>query len=193
MATVIAYSLAIGSVLLSVGILVAAIGRMGVRRLTGLNDADTSKRYFLLLLSQARHTMIVYDDGDKVQDSVYYDDKVLQAIDQKLREDSDFRMQCLFNCPVPQPLHERFEGQKRIDARTTGTGDKGPRDTHLKIIDDGRMAYLTRHEFGSPTRPYELVDCLTVATWALRSVATRELGDCMEVFAQRFAQAAATD
>ena len=191
MATTIGYALMISGVVWSLWTLVVYSGRMGTRRLTGLNDSDTSKRYFLLLLGQARHKMITYDDGNDVEDSVYKDQEVLKAIEEKLREHPEFTMQCLFNCPVPDSLRTKFAEEHRMAFRSTGLGKEAPRDTHMKIIDDGRMAYFTRHDYGSVVRPYELVDCLTVAPWALKSVARGEIGDCMELFDKRFQQASA--
>ena len=188
-ATLIGYSLVIIVVTLSVALLVFHTGKMGARRLTGLNDPAITKSYFLLLLNQAQTEMIVYDDGNDVSDSVYTDDEVLAAIDKKFNEQPRFTMRCLFNCPVPEPLQSRFVHESRLDARSTQLGKSAPRDAHLKVIDSGRMAYLTKHEFDSTTRSYELVDCLTVAPWALRRVARSELGDCMDLFNERFQQA----
>ena len=59
--TLVAYALAVIAVTLSLIALFRHTGRMGVRRFTGLNDSDTSKRYFLFLLAQAQTKMIVYD------------------------------------------------------------------------------------------------------------------------------------
>ena len=188
-ATVIAYTLTGICLAVSVVVVVRSIGRMGTRRLTGLNDRDTAKRYFLLLLDLARHRMTVYDDGNDVQDSIYRDAEVLEAVEKKLRKHPEFSIRCLFNCPVPTPWCEGFAQDPRMEARTTGLGERAPRDTHLKVIDGGRMAYLARHAFGAMDRPYELVDCLNVAPWALTRVAREELGDCLERFDQRFQQA----
>ena len=189
MATVIAYALAVASILWALWALARGTGRMGVRRFTGVNDGDTAKRYFLLLLSQARRQMIVYDDGDDAEESIYKDDEVLSAIESKLSSHPEFTMRCLFNCAPPKALREKFEALPCVDLRTTGLGEKAPRDPHLKVIDGGRMAYLTRHSFGSRSTPYELVDCLTVAPWALKGVARAELGGCLEAFDQKFQQA----
>ena len=182
MAATIGYALMISGVVWSLWTLVVYSGRMGTRRLTGLNDGDTSKRYFLLLLGQARHKMITYDDGNDVEDRVYKDQEVLNAIEEKLRERPEFTMQCLFNCPVPDSLRSKFAEEHRMAFRS---------DAHMKIIDDGRMAYFTRQDYSSMVRPYELVDCLTVAPWALKGVVRGEIGDCMELFDKRFQQASA--
>ena len=99
-------------------------------------------------------------------------------------------MKCLFNCDGPQPLRDRFASEPRVSIRSTNLTEKAPRDMHLKIVDRGRLAYLTQHEFNSTTRLYELLDCLTVWSWGLAKVARRKLGDCMERFDQRFAAAA---
>ncbi len=192
MATIIGYSLMIVTIVISGWMLVLHVSRMGARRITGLNDGDIAKRYFLLLLGQAKRTMVVYDDGNEVQDSFYSDQEVLNAIDTKLRENPRFVMKCLFNCPVPYSLNTKFASETRVNLRTTGLGKDRPRDTHMKVIDNGRMAYFTQHDFGSTVRQYELVDCLTVKPWALNGVVKRELGDCLKLFEQRFSQASPT-
>lgn len=191
-ATIIAYTLTVVVVICSIALLVLHAGKMGTRRLTGLNDPDITKRYFLLLLDRAQKNMVVYDDGNDVEDSVYSDDDVLSAIDTKFEQQPEFRMRCLFNCPVPEPLRLKFAQGSRLDARSTGLGDRAPRDTHLKVIDNGRMAYLTRQDYNSMTRNYELVDCLTVAPWVLKRVARSELGACVTLFEDRFQQALPT-
>lgn len=188
MAATIAYALTFAAVGLSVLALGVHAARMGVRRITGLNDPDTSKRYFLLLLDQAQSSMIVYDDGNDVADSLYSNEEILDAIEGKFRDNPKFTMQCLLNCPVPDRMRDKFSKETRMDARTTGLGSDAPRDTHLKIIDKGRMAYLTQHDFGSMVRPYELVDCLTVAGWALKGVARREMAGLVEEFEKKFQQ-----
>ena len=123
--------------------------------------------------------------------SFYSDQEVLNAIDTKLRENPRFVMKCLFNCPVPHPLSTTFARETRVNLRTTGLGKDRPRDTHMKVIENGRMAYFTQHDFGSTVRQYELVDCLTVRPWALKGVVKRELGDCLKLFEQRFRLASA--
>ena len=188
MAVAIAYALAIATVGLSVVALAVHAARMGVRRFTGLNDPGTSKSYFLLLLAQAQSSMMVYDDGNDVADSLYTNEEVLDAIEKKFRDTPKFTMQCLLNCPVPERMRDKFSKESRMDARTTGLGSDAPRDTHLKIIDKGRMAYLTQHDYDSMVRPYELVDCLTVAGWALKGVARREMPGLMEEFEKKFQQ-----
>lgn len=70
MASIIGYSLMFFTIVISGWMLVLHVSRMGARRFTGLNDGDIAKRYFLLLLSQAKRTMVVYDAGNEIQDSV---------------------------------------------------------------------------------------------------------------------------
>ena len=185
-ATITGYSLAFIAVAWSLFLLVYYTSRMGVRRLTGLNDSDITKSYFLILLGHAQNEMIAYDDGNDVEDSVYTDDEVLNAIEKKLHENPRFEMRCLFNCPVPEVLKNKFDQESRLDLRSTGLAENAPRDTHLKVIDGGRLAYLTKHEFNSMNRYYELVDCLTVAPWVLRRVARAELGQSLNRFNERF-------
>lgn len=184
----VAYALTALTAVGSLGLLIAHLGKMGARRINGLNDPTTARRFFTLLLNQAKEKMIVYDDGSNVADSIYTDPHVIDAIEAKLHGTPGFRIECLFNCPVPTPLLERFGDHDRVEMKTTGLGEKAPRDTHLKIIDGGRMAYLTQHEYDSLTRAYELVDCLTV--WRLKRVARKELGGIMDLFDARFRQAA---
>ena len=190
MESLIAYSLISVVTIYSIWVVVSHAAKMGVRRYTGMNDDSASKDYFLLLLNEAKHKMIVFDDGDAVENSIYWDDDVLDAIAEKIHENPKFTLQCLFNCPVPEPFN-RFEQEPRIDARTNGLGDTAPRDVHLKIIDDGTLSYLSKHEFSSRTRRFELVDCRTVYFWALKGVAKFELENRVDWFDQTFQQASA--
>lgn len=169
-----------------------SLGTMGTRKVIGLNNTDIAKHYFLLLLGQAEDKMVIYDDGDAVNDSYYWDDEVLGAIEKKLQEHPEFTMRCVFNCPVPDSLIGKFAEERRIDLRTAESGTSTPSDARIKVIDDGRMAYSTRFNPVFLDWQYELIDCLTVMRRSLRRVVKRELGASLALFEQKFGQASET-
>lgn len=169
-----------------------SLGTMGTRKVIGLNNTDIAKHYFLLLLGQAEDKMVIYDDGDADNDSYYWDDEVLGAIEKKLQEHPEFTMRCVFNCPVPDSLIGKFAEERRIDLRTVESGSNTPRDARIKVIDDGRMAFSTRYNPVFMDWQYELTDCLTVMHWSLKRVVKRELGASLALIEQKFSQASET-
>ena len=63
---------------------------------------------------------------------------------------------------------------------------QGPeRDVHYKIIDGGRMGYLSLHAPGSNERKYEFFECSRASEWTRR----RLLGDHCEKFERDFSAA----
>ena len=80
------YFLSLFLVVYSVASTFYSLGRMGTRKIVGLNNSELSKHYLLLLLGQAKHKMIIYDDGDEEKDTYYWDEEVLRAFEEKLQE-----------------------------------------------------------------------------------------------------------
>ncbi len=151
------------------------------------NDDDIAVGRFTDLLEKACSNMMVYDDGNKMEGSVYMQREFVDAVKKKLRDVPDFTMRCYFNYDENDTLfREAFDGHDRVDIRTRPNEDARPNDTHYKIIDDGRMAYLSQHGDGSSEREFQVVDCTRVSKFALKSVTDSLLGEYKKDIKQKF-------
>ena len=124
------------------------------------NDNDKAVQHFIGLLDEAKEKMTIYDDGNDTDGAAYKDTRVIDAVRRKLDQNPDFEMQCFFNYADNSPFMEAFGNHPQVDIRT-GDG-LGARDIHYKIIDDGKKAYLSRHDLGDSNRNFKQIDCTEV-------------------------------
>ena len=153
-----------------------------------VNDDDSVAGHFIELLDEAQTSMILYDDGNNMDGSVYNDPQVIDAVRRKLRGNPDFRLQCLFNCNEDVRFRTEFANDPQVEIRTRNDTDSGG-GVHYKIIDRGMKAYLSRHERGSRERIYKIVDCTTVSKRHRSRVADSILGRHTADFASAFSAA----
>ena len=152
-------------------------------------DDDSVVTNFIELLSEARTSMVVYDDGNDMEGSLYNDRRVIEVVRCKLRANPDFQLQCLFNCDDDVKFRKELAHEQRVDIRTRiDAGDLGK--IHYKIIDGGVKAYLSLHALGSRKRKVKIVDCTTVSKRHRARVAEGVLGKHKADFARDFAAAA---
>ena len=156
-----------------------------VRAKAGLDDDSVAVKHFLDLLSAAKESMIVYDDGNDMRGSVYRDSQVIEAVRKKLDECPGFEMRCLFNYDDDLPFKQAFKSEPRIVIRTRDRM-RGVQDTHYKIIDGGRQAYLSRHVPGASTRKYKMIDFSDVPERRVARAARFVLGEYQRDFARGF-------
>ena len=161
--------------------------RVGVT--TNTND-DTAILYFLNLLDAAEKTMVVYDDGNKMEGSPYDDERVIEALRAKLEQNPGFRLRCFFNEDAELLLTEEFRDHERVEIRTRSDGPH-PDDIHYKVIDDGRKAYLSRHALGAAERGFKLVDCMDIKEQVLDRVTDVVLRECKADMQSKFPALAA--
>ena len=127
------------------------------------NSDKAAVENFLALLDDAKESMVVYDDGNKMEGSIYQDDRVIDAVRRKLTENSTFRLSCYFNVNDDMPFTKALEGHERVRIATgTGREDRPADDIHYKIIDGGVKAHISRHAFASKERRYRVIDCSKV-------------------------------
>ena len=152
------------------------------------NDDGLAVGSFTDLLEKACSNITVYDDGNKMKGSVYMQQEVVDAVKKKLRDVPNFTMRCYFNYDENDTLfRQTFDSEPRVNIRTRkGTR---PDDTHYKIIDDGRMAYLSQHRQGVSKRAFQVVDCTGVNKLALKSVTDSLLGAYKKDIKQKFSSA----
>ena len=155
-----------------------------------VHDDASVARNFIRLLDEARASMIVYDDGNMMQGSLYNDQSVIDAVRSKLRADPAFELRCLFNCSDPSEFRTELAHERQVDIRTRR--DAGRRSKiHYKIIDGGAKAYLSRHAREASKRRFRVVDCTGVPERHRSRVAKSLLGRHVADFARAFNAAAA--
>lgn len=141
-----------------------------------INDDEAAKTAFLELLEEAKHVMVIYDDGNEMENSIYMDNSVLEAVGRKLEEYPEFRIRCLFNCEDPSLLFRKFfSGHDRVDIMTVSPHMEDFA-VHYKIIDDGKKAYLSKHSLGNQSRIFRTVSCEDVPARYFEYVAGVILG-----------------
>lgn len=136
-----------------------AQGFLSVRVIRGDNDDHTATTTFICLVNEVENEMIIHDDGDNTENSIYNNDKAIEAVRKRLQEQEDLTIKCIFNKEEEikmSSLGKQFPGRFQVRYRQ---GKRPAHDIHYKIIDDGRKGYLSVHDLGGCSRKYELVDC----------------------------------
>ena len=126
----------------------------------GLNDDDTAATMFTDILAKAKETLVIHDDGNKVEGTVYDNPDVIDAVRRQLAGNQALRIRCLFNDREDLDLvrqmrseyPDRFEVWYRSAPRPLG-------DIHYKIADDGTIGHLSSHGHGQLERRFKLLDC----------------------------------
>jgi hypothetical protein len=155
--------------LISMSLIVHGQGDLRLQEESGLNTDEQATAMFIDLLNQTRHQIDIHDDGNEFEGLVYNDPKVIDTLRNRMRE-QNIRIRCLFNDP-DQPLklldlaHSK-EFQDRIEVWYLNGGKPDP-DTHYKIVDNGRLVHLSRHEHGASERGYRLRKALR--WWEVRT------------------------
>ena len=122
----------------------------------GPNDDESAENVFIELLDEAETEMVIYDDGDTTEGSLYQSDEVVRAISEKIDGNPGFKVRCVLNsCGGSTKFEQELAGKPNVSIR--------PRDAdesriHYKIIDE-RKAYVTRHRRGGKVRSRKMIDC----------------------------------
>ena len=125
----------------------------------GYNDDDEAIENIKMVVREARHSVEIFDDGDKIEGgkSVYDNQGFLDLVSQKLAVGVSF--QCLFNSDNgDMGFRKRFDGNPRVDILVKRSPGNREHTVHYKNADKGRMIYLTRHESGSKSRQFKMID-----------------------------------
>ena len=159
----------------------------------GVNDGAVTSREFIRLVDAAERNMIIHDDGNKVEDSIYDDPKVIEALRRNLDRSPRLCVYCLFNDDEPDLLlrgmareHPRLEVRVRKDQPQYREEEIR---SHYKLIDNGLQAYLSWHAHGERERMYRTVDCSMVAKPFRSLVARNALGEYLDRFKLEYANA----
>ena len=71
--------------------------KLNVRIQSGSNDDQAAVQMFIHVLKEARKSLVIHDDGDKREGSIYEDEDVVQAVRRQLENHQGLQIKCLFN------------------------------------------------------------------------------------------------
>lgn len=145
--------------------------RVHVRVRSGVNDDAAAADMFIHVIEAAKESVVIHDDGDRIDGTVYEDERVISAVRQQLARHSALEIRCLFNDREDLALVERI-GAEYPDRFQAFYLD-GPRpvgDVHYKIADDGVVGHLSVHGHRHPERSFKLLDCTQAKPRTRRSV-----------------------
>lgn len=150
-----------------------------------ISDDDSAVTSFVAMLDEAQESMIVYDDGDNIEGSLFNDRRAINAVRGKLQAYPAFKLQCLFNCDGRLAFQQELEREPQVDIRirSRSAPDSAVR---YKIIDGGAKAYLSRYDLWSKQRRFRIVDCTGVPLRHRSRVADSVLGPFKEHFDYAF-------
>ncbi len=141
------------------------------------NDNKIATAKFKELLHEAQSSLIVYDDGDDVDDSIYKNEEIASLTRQKLQDNPNFHIRCLFNADNPElAFRKALDGCSRADIRILNS-HSFELPIHYKIIDNGTKAYLSRHPRSSSERHFSILDCTEVSEADRKLVVNVVLGE----------------
>ncbi len=157
----------------------------------GKNDDGAAIAMFQNILRDAESNMIIHDDGDDAEGSVYNDEATIALLRNRLKENPKLTIKCLFNVNGDLQIttlakEKEIVGRLLIKYRKGGRPQK---DVHYKIIDDGRKGHLSMHGLGEKEREYELIDC----TDASQNARNKMLGEYRKHFDEEFLAAQTGD
>lgn len=121
------------------------------------NSNEAAARIFLELLGEAKTELVMYDDGDPHEGSLYQSQEVVQAIKDKIRENPKFQVDCVLNTRTGATL---FETELALEQQNVRIRERraNPSRVHYKII-DAQKAYVSCHQLGEMARNRRMIDC----------------------------------
>lgn len=155
----------------------------------GISDDDSAVTSFVAMLDEAQESMIVYDDGDNFEGSLYNDRRAIDAVRGKLQLNPAFKLQCLFNRDDRLAFQQELESEPQVDIRIRSRSAPDS-EVRYKIIDGGAKAYLSRYDLCSKQRRFRIVDCTGVPRRHRSRIADCVLGPFKEHFEKAFGASA---
>lgn len=150
-----------------------------------INDNASALRSLLGMLNEAQESLIICDDGENSGGSLDNDSRVIEAVQEKLKDNPLFEVRCLFNCNDELLFRKELKGERQVDVRIRS--NSAPEDgIHYKIIDGGTKAYVSRHALRSKKGRYKIVDCTRVPPRYRADMADSLLGMYKEDFEHAF-------
>lgn len=157
-----------------------------VESYTNSNSDEDATAMFINLIRLAKDQIEVFDDGNKMEASIYENPDVIEELKKKLNENSQFKACFFFNADDELLLRKQLGDHERVEIHV-GAGKNRPDDQiHYKIIDNGLIAHLSRHAFGAGERTFEVLDCRNVLPEMLDKVANLKFGELRDGVHERF-------
>ncbi len=148
------------------------------------NDNKDAIRHFLAVLGQAEHELLVHDDGDDTEGTLYEDEDTVQAVRERLRTCPDLKIRCLLNFKTNVRMAGLSEEYgSRFQVRYLH--QRPAEDIHFKIADGGKMAYLSIHAKGVTERQGQVIEDMGARAY----VRKHRLGGLIEDFNDGFSRA----
>ena len=128
---------------LSTYLLVSAMGDRGITEYSADFNDEQSASAMIKLVQASNRELIIHDDGINSSNSVYNNERVLDAMRKRLQECPRLRIRCLFNFDERLKLLDLAKSEGgRIEV--WHTGNRRPLfDTFYKIVDGGKSVHLS--------------------------------------------------
>ena len=153
----------------------------------GVNDDADAVTTFVKLLGHANTRIEVFDDGNNMDESPYNSPEVMDTLREKLASCPEFKAVFFFNVEEPLRLRDDFDDDERVNIYTVPVGSsRAPGETHYKIVDGGKMAYLSTHLFNNRERKFEIIDCRKVHERLFHRVAGVQFGRLRQHVLEQF-------
>ena len=157
---------AIMAAVLLVGIIVvmSAHGDMRIETVYANNDDDEAADVMIDLIRQANWSLLVHDDGNNSPTSIYNNERVVEALRERMAKRPWLRARYLFSYR-DQPLR-LLDLAARYSRRMEVwyTPDRPEGDIHYKVVDFGKQVHLSIHKPEADERRYSL---RTPPRWAI--------------------------
>lgn len=169
-------------------------GNLSMLKVSRAGDArEQPEDDFLSLVDEARRSIELFDDGNKLHDSICESERVIRNIREKLDRSEHFTITCHFNKDEELRFTSAFETHDRVSIFAGIDPQRSQDQVHYKIIDDGRIAYLSARGHAESERSFRRLDSTELQGKALKDTTQflfRELRENARAACERHTAAA---
>ena len=178
-------AMVLAAVVIAVGVSVWMTHDHSLLRVTNVdNDNADAIMHFGAVLGRAERELLVHDDGDKTDGSLYDHEETIQAVRGRLDAFPELEIRCLLNFNEGVKMADLSEKYgPRFQVRYLG--QRPSNDVHFKIADGGKMAYLSVHPKGVAERKSQIIEDMGASDRTRK----RCLGGLIEDFNEGFEKA----
>lgn len=137
----------------------------GVLSLQGMNESDVATANFIETVRRAETSLVIHDDGNNMEGSVYNDQKAIDAVVTQMNKHESLSVKCWFNVESAPELGlvAAMRNDGRLATRFAVRYRKPSPlklwrfswfDPHYKIADGGEYGTVSRHAFGAMQRRF---------------------------------------